>query len=195
MGDEIKNTGLQEYHAVMTYSQERNTESTKLAEVEVTFLGFLKAKWVADREQQNAAWEMYVELVTRISMQPLADDQGLLREALTSLYSLFAETRRILKQHGPGVARQLTRDSITFAHLAIAVLNVVLRPLLSKWHPLLQEWESRRAGTASLAEHERAWTRNAELRKELVKVREELTVYANLLAEAAGIDPLHDAGK
>jgi hypothetical protein len=60
-----------------------------------------KGKWKADREQQNAAWEMYVELVTRIAIQPLSEDRGLLREALTSLYSLFPKTRRILKQHRP----------------------------------------------------------------------------------------------
>lgn len=179
----------------MGYAEDRKKESTTLTEVEVTFLGFLRAKWVADREQQNAAWEMYVELVTRISMQPLKDDEGVLREALSSLYSLFAETRRILKQHGPGVARQLAKDSITFAHLAIAVLNVVLRPVLSKWHPLLQDWESRRPATTSPAEHERAWSEAAALRKEIAKVRENLTVYANLLAEAAAIDPLHDVGK
>src|SRR5436305_7365354 len=125
----------------MDYPWRRKTESASLAEVEVTFLGFVKAKWVADREQQNAAWEMYVELVTRIAMRALPDDQGLLREALTSLYSLFAETRRILKEHGPGVARELSRDAITFAHLAVAVLNVVLRPFLSKWHPALEEYE------------------------------------------------------
>jgi len=179
----------------MDYGKRRKTESTNLAEVEVSFLGFLKAKWVADREQQIAAWEMYVELVTRVSMQPLADDEGLVREALTSLYSLFGETRRILKQHGPGVARELKRDSITFAHLAIAVLNIILRPFLSKWHPLLQEHETLRDASTSPASHERGWERNADARKALADVRANLTQYANLLAEAAGIDPLHDAGK
>jgi predicted ATP-binding protein involved in virulence len=179
----------------MDYSWRRKTESTSLAEVEVTFLGFIKAKWVADREQQNAAWEMYVELVTRIAMQRLPDDQGLLREALTSLYSLFGETRRILKQHGPGVARELNRDAITFAHLAVAVLNVVLRPFLSKWHPALEEYEAKRETTASQVAHERTWEHNQQLRTELEEVRVKLNAYADLLAAAAGIDALHEAGR
>lgn len=178
----------------MDYPWRRKTESTSLAEVEVTFLGFIKAKWVADREQQNAAWEMYVELVTRIAMQALPDDQGLLREALTSLYSLFAETRRILKQHGPGVARELSRDAITFAHLAVAVLNVVLRPFLSKWHPALEEYESQRDTGYSQAAHERKWEQNTQLRTDLEEIRKKLSAYADLLAEAAGIDALHEAG-
>ncbi len=178
----------------MDYKWRRKTESTSLAEVEVSFLG-IKAKWVADREQQIAAWEMYVELVTRIAMQALPDDRGLLREALTSLYSLFPETRRILKQHGPGVARELSREAITFAHLAVAVLNVVLRPLLSKWHPALEEYEAKRETGCSQVVHERNWEHNAQLRKELEEVRETLNAYADLLAQAAGIDALHEAGR
>jgi len=65
-------------------------EKARLAQVEVSWLG-LKGVWVADRAQIEAAWEMYVELVTRITVAPLAANEGLLREALTSMYSLFAE--------------------------------------------------------------------------------------------------------
>lgn len=43
-----------------------------------------------------AAWALYIELKTRITTQALNDDQGLLREALNSLYSLFGSTREIL---------------------------------------------------------------------------------------------------
>jgi hypothetical protein len=37
--------------------------------------------------QKKAAWNLYIELVSRISVQPLKEDEGLLREALTSLYN------------------------------------------------------------------------------------------------------------
>jgi hypothetical protein len=36
------------------------------------------------RQEREAAWEMYVELVTRVTVVPLGADRGLVREALTS---------------------------------------------------------------------------------------------------------------
>lgn len=40
-----------------------------------------------NRVQQRAAWKLYVELVTRIAVQKLDDDEGLLRKTLNSLLS------------------------------------------------------------------------------------------------------------
>ncbi len=62
-------------------------------------LGFLavETNWEIDEIQKKAAWEMYVELATRITTAELQKGEGLLREALNSLYSIFATTRGILK--------------------------------------------------------------------------------------------------
>ena len=60
--------------------------------------------WTPDDSEGNAAWEMYVELVTRISVAELREGEGVLREALTSLYSLFGTTREILRRYGPGIS-------------------------------------------------------------------------------------------
>lgn len=43
--------------------------------------------WEPNDTERRAAWELYVELVTRISVVPLRD--GIAREALTSLYAIF----------------------------------------------------------------------------------------------------------
>ena len=66
--------------------------------------GSVEGTWEADEAQQQAAWEMHVELVTRISIIPLGRDEGLLREALSSFHSLFGTTREILRRNGPAVA-------------------------------------------------------------------------------------------
>jgi hypothetical protein len=42
--------------------------------------------------------------VTRIAVVSLGPDEGLLREALASLHSLFAITRDILRRYGPNIA-------------------------------------------------------------------------------------------
>lgn len=51
-----------------------------------------------DKAQQKAAWSLYVELSTRIAVQPLEDGEGISREALTSLYNVFGITRQILRE-------------------------------------------------------------------------------------------------
>ena len=47
--------------------------------------------WKVDTTQKKAAWSLYVELATRIAVQPLEVDQGLVREAMNSLYSVSPE--------------------------------------------------------------------------------------------------------
>lgn len=50
--------------------------------------GIGSMSWNTDPTERKAAWSLYVELVTRIAVQPLSVDQGLVREALNSLYRL-----------------------------------------------------------------------------------------------------------
>jgi hypothetical protein len=150
----------------------------------------LGGTWEPDEAEVEAAWEMYIELATRISTQPLREDEGVLREALESLYQLFPTTREILRRHGPTVARKKGRGEHSFAELAVYVLNYGLRPLLAKWHPLLADYEARLSEDSSAVEHEAAWERAAELREALEQLRLSLLDYANLLAEVAGVEPL-----
>ncbi len=153
-------------------------------------LPFLSGVWEVDDAQRQAAWEMYVELVTRISVQPLEPDEGLLREALSSLYALFGETRRILRAAGPAVARPRIGELLAFGQIAVDVLNQALRPVLAKWHPMLLEHEASRGATSATA-HERAWDKAGALRGELAALRQQLAAYSDMLAEACDVAPLH----
>jgi len=170
------------------------TESITLDKVEVNWLG-VKGTWVADRAQQEASWKLYVELITRVSVQALKPGQGLLREALTSLYTLFAETREILKEHGPRVARPLHGGTLSLGQIAVNVLNVRLRPFLAKWHPMLESYEANRPPTVSPWDHENAWPHAHELRNELERLRHDILEYADLLARASGIHPIHSGAE
>jgi hypothetical protein len=145
-----------------------------LKEVSVSLpFGIGSAEWEADKTERRAAWSLYVELVTRIAVEPLAEEEGLLREALNSLYSLFGTTREILKEAGPDVGA----SHRSVGGIAIAVLNRGLRPFLAKWHPRLQVWESKRPVDVSLSEHEQNWSDALELRKELEVLRGDLHKY------------------
>ncbi len=160
-----------------------NRAHAKLKKVSVNLpFGIGGAEWEADPTERKAAWALYIELVTRIAIQPLETEQGLLREAFTSLYSLFASTRQILREAGPNVG--VSRDSV--GGIAIAVLNNGLRPFLSKWHPLLQVWEAQRSPQTSPIEHEQSWEHAMTLRGELEALRRDLEQYAKALAKIAG---------
>lgn len=158
-------------------------------------LSFLEISgtWEPNDDERKAAWELYVELVTRISVVPLDPDEGLLREALSSLYSVFAITRDILRRYGPDVAQPRAEGQYSFGTLAIALLNVGLRPTLARWHPALQDWEAAQPEGRSRSEHDRAWDRAAELRTTLEVTRGLLAQYARLMAQVCGVPDLLDA--
>lgn len=146
-------------------------------EVSLPF-GIGKVTLKADEAQQRAAWALYVELITRVSVQPLDDEHGLLREALNSLYSIFQVTRTVLKEAGPSVAR----GPQSLGPIAIAVLNMGLRPFLSEWHPRLLAYEQMMPRNMTQFEYERQWEHFDEMRESLRSVQSSLLIYADLLA-------------
>jgi hypothetical protein len=149
--------------------------------------------WEPNDAERLAAWELYVELITRVSVVPLPAGGGLLREALTSLYTLFASTRDILRRHGPSIAEPKPDGQYNFGYLSVAILNAAIRPVLAHWHPLLDDWENTRPPQRSQAEHERQWPQAHQLRADLDRTRTTLASYASLLATACGIPDLSTA--
>lgn len=148
----------------------------------------ISGTWEPNDAERRAAWELYVELVTRVSVVPLRD--GIAREALASLYALFSQARGILRRYGPDVAEPKSNGEYNLGYLTVAMLNFSVRPVLSYWHPELQVWEAQRTGSASVKEHEDAWPRIGELRDHLEQTRKILTSYAAVLAQACGVPDL-----
>lgn len=123
-------------------------------------------------DDQDAAWELYVEMLTRIVTQPLPTGAGDERSALDSVYSLFPTTREILYRHG--------RKAVQFSKVGIPVLNQIVRPFTAKWH------KEALSGAFSDAAKRR------EFREELGALQEDLRNYNRLLAEIAGVEDLTD---
>ena len=133
-----------------------------------------------------------MELITRAPLGEPAPHDGLAREVLTSIHSLFDTTRGILRRYGPAVARPKDGNNLSFGYLAVTMLNLVLRPVLTKWHPLLQQLESTRESNVSVAGHETAWAHYQEFQDELRQTRQRLLEYAKLFATVAGVPELID---
>ena len=157
--------------------------AVRITEVTVHVPQFSDLKFVVDDEAKLVAWRLYVEVSTRISTQPLASDDGLVREALSSLYHLFASTRETLKASRPST--RMAPDEPSVEHLAMAMLNRELRPFLSRWHPRLKEYELAQPGAP-----ESAWPFNARCRAELAQVSINTLEYAFAFASLSGVrDP------
>ena len=123
-------------------------------------------------EDRDAAWELYVEMLTRIATQPLPASAGDEQTALDSVYSLFPTTREILRRRGQSTAQ--------FSKVAIPVLNQVVRPFTAKWH---QE---------SLAGAFQDTEKRKEFRVQLEHLQADLRKYNRMLAEIAGVEDLTD---
>ena len=59
-------------------------------------LGGIQGSWEPDESEVRAAWDLYVEMVTRTPLGEFSSVEGSTREALNSIYSLFNTTRAVL---------------------------------------------------------------------------------------------------
>lgn len=147
----------------------------------------------ANADEQKAAWEIYIELVTRIATVPLDDGTGLLREALSSFHTLFHQVRTILRSHNPTLPFQDRNAYLFLCSVGVRMLNMTLRPLLAKWHPLLKDYEDQRPALVGTFTYEQQWEKSAELRQEIALARTALLDYATTFAQIAGVSSLIDS--
>ena len=132
--------------------------------------GFLGLEWQPQDPDRAAAWELYIELLTRVATQYLEPEHGDEKTALDSIFALFAITRETIKRQG--------RFCNEFTKIAIVVLNQVVRPFTAKWHRLSLQGAF---GDAA---------RCTEFRKELAALQIKLRQYTKMLADMAGVEDL-----
>ena len=131
---------------------------------------FLDMDWNPKDADKDAAWELYTELLTRITTQELLIEHGDEQTALESIFKIFGLTREIIKHHG--------RDCIEFTKIAVVVLNQIIRPFTAKWH---------RVSVAKAFEEEKV---REEFREELAKLQTTLRIYTKMLSDMAGVEDL-----
>lgn len=135
-------------------------------------VGIAKAKISFNQADQDAAWDLYIEMLTRVVTQPLPTKSGDEQAALESVHSLFGATRHILHEHG--------RKTIRFSKIAIPVLNQLVRPFTTKWH---------RESLAGAFDNP---DRCQEFRDELTRLLIDMRNYNRMLADIAGVEDLTD---
>lgn len=131
---------------------------------------FLEMDWNPQTADQDAAWELYIELLTRITTQELGDDDGDEALALNSIHKIFDLTREIIKKY--------KRDCLEFSKIAIVVLNQIIRPFTAKWHrKMLQGLDD---------------TGKQLFRSELKQLQKQLMTYTQMLGQMAGVEDVND---
>src|SRR5690349_8166875 len=83
-------------------------------------------EWQPGDEDRAAAWNLYTELRTMITDQPLHYLRGDEATALESVADLFKMAREIIREAGPKARH--------FATLTSFALNRVIRPFTAEWH-------------------------------------------------------------
>ncbi len=131
-------------------------------------------EWNPSDPDKDAAWDLYVELLTRITTQPLQNSYGVEKTALESIYSLFEITRQTLKENG--------RSCIEFTKISVIILNQVIRPFTAKWHHLSEQKAFENPEKCS------------EFRSELAMLQIDLRNYTKLLADLANVEDLTEIG-
>ena len=131
---------------------------------------FLEADWQPKDKDKDAAWELYIELLTRIATQPLPKEHGDENSALESVHKLFGITREVIMQHG--------RDCIEFTKIAILILNQKIRPFTARWHKLMLEGGFHKEELRK------------EFRSELEELQSVLRTYTKMLSDMAGVEDL-----
>lgn len=133
-------------------------------------LRFLEMEWSPQEADKNAAWELYIEMLTRIATQYLEPEEGDEATALESIHKLFELTRNIIKTYG--------RECFEFTKIAIVVLNQIIRPFTAKWHGELI--------SGSFADAEKCKL----FRTDLEVLQKELRKYTKMLADMASVEDL-----
>jgi hypothetical protein len=144
----------------------------RLEEVEIQGLKFTSAG-----AQRRVAWRLFVEMATRIATQPMRDEDGNDGIALESLRKLFDLTRTAVSE------MQLTPSTSgdTIETYALDMLNNDLRPFLSKWHPLWDDFV--KIGKVD----SQIWPEHKRFRDELRYLQGKIESRARGLATIAGV--------
>jgi hypothetical protein len=125
---------------------------------------FADKEWQPTAADRSAAWELYTEIRTRITTQPLAFRHGDEETALTSIFNIFGLTRDAIKRH---------EGCTHFATLAVYVLNVQIRPFTAYWHKVRVTGRLSSSDTCH------------RFRRELIELQGKLRLFMRLLGHLA----------
>lgn len=123
--------------------------------------------WAPTDADRALAWDIYVEMRTRITIQSLDDEEGDDIAVLTSIHQLFSIARESMRSHGVQCANTSTLITI--------FLNDHVREFTTKWHRISRQdkWENQQGLI------------HKEFRTGLKETQKKLKIFASALSHLA----------
>nr|WP_237439992.1 toll/interleukin-1 receptor domain-containing protein [Amycolatopsis rubida] len=139
-----------------------------------------------DEAERRAAHQILNELNSRVALRKLPDDEGLLRNALSSLHALVGSLRQIAGGINQDALRPSTSVRPGLQTLLPRLQNEILPAFLTYWHTRLDDHHDVRPPGIGRRDHELAWSLQAQCRSELAELQAEVGEIADELAVLSG---------
>ena len=132
-----------------------------------------------NKKNQEIAYKLWVELNTRkIGLEYQEDD--VIEEVYNSWYNFFKIAREILKE----LPATKIQDSYKLVELTLDILNLGLRPHLTKWQARFRQWylqEKENNPNVTPQEIQKRYPQYEELIKDLLNTNQNMMTYTNLM--------------
>lgn len=143
-------------------------------------IGNQKVKLKPNITDKQIAYQIWVELSTRKIGIPIDLEDDVVYEIYTSWYNFFSVTRDLIKD--VPVSRFQRKDTEKIIRISIDVLNIGLRPHLTKWQARYRRWyekqlEKNDNSDLSPQEIQKEYPNLGELEKDLLEVNKRLIGY------------------
>ncbi len=164
----------------------------EMVEAETTIFGLPKFTVRANRENVRIAYEAWIELITRKAGLPFDEEHDTIVEVYNSWYELFSKLRSLAKTV-PAHRLATCPDSQRLVEIMVEVLNVGIRPHLTKWQAKFRRWYDKRASDEpdkAPQAIQREYPDYEALIADLKQVNQGIVVYTNWLRKVAGGEKL-----
>lgn len=167
---------------VMSFYFWKKTKSLDLVEINLDFKNPISFKIKPNHDTTRIAHQVWTELKTRKAAVPFDEQDDVILEIYDSWYSLFGIIRTLIKTI-PAEHIKNNKDTKKLVNLLVDVLNLGLRPHLTKWQAKFRTWMKQQCenNTLSPQEKQRSFPYYDELVKDLIKVNIELNKFSNAL--------------
>jgi len=155
-------------------------------------IGNQKIKLKPNLTDKQIAYQIWVELSTRKIGIPIDLEDDVIYEIYNSWYNFFSVTRDLIKD--VPVARFQRKDTEKLIRISIDVLNIGLRPHLTKWQARYRRWyenqlEKTDNSDLSPQEIQKAYPHLDELSKDMLEVNNRLIGYREKMYQLiSGLD-------
>ncbi len=148
-------------------------------------IGNQKVKIRPNYEDLQIAYQLWIELTTRKIGLPLDEENDLIVEIFDSWYAFFGIARELIKEIPvPKLRSQESTQHIV--RISVTVLNMELRPLLTRWHARYRRWWEYAFKDETIADLspqalQRQFPEYDQLMADMTKVNERLVAYTGML--------------